>query len=367
MIMVNLSNLLFSLGLLIAAVICGLASHFLITRLLDRWHSHRPFAIRGMLLKLAYWHQPLRAILPAVFVAFVLPLLQFPPLALLLLRHALRLWFIAALAWFLIRTIAMARDMILSRYDLTVSNNLDARRAYTQIRLFERVLGVIILVFTAAAMLMTFSTVRELGVSILASAGLVGLVIGFAAQRSIATLLAGMHIAITQPIRLEDAVLVEDEFGWIEEITLSYVVVRVWDQRRLIVPITHFIEKPFQNWTRKTAALTGAVYLYCDYKLPVQEIRKELRRIVESTDLWDKNVCSLQVTKATADTIELRALCSGADASRTWNLRCYVREKLIEFMQTRFADSLPRTRVELERTKAKVSSLTGKEVRSEAA
>jgi hypothetical protein len=140
--------------------------------------------------------------------------------------------------------------------------------------------------------------------------------------------------------------VVEGEFGWIEEITLSYVVVKLWDQRRLIVPITHFIEKPFQNWTRNSSELIGSIYINSDYGLPVQDVREELRRILESTALWDRRVCALQVTNVSENTLQLRALASAGDASRTWDLRCYVREKLIEFVQLRFPQSLPRTRVE---------------------
>ena len=243
-------------------------------------------------------------------------------------------------------TIAIAREMILSRIDFTNRDDIHARSVSTQMRVFERVLVFVVLALAVAGMLMTFTAVREVGVSIFASAGVVGLIVGFAAQRSIATLLAGVHIAVTQPIRLQDAVVIEDEFGWIEEITLSYVVVRLWDQRRLIVPITQFIEKPFQNWTRNSSELIGSIYLYVDYRLPMQAVREELRRILESTTLWDRRVCALQVTDAGAESVQLRALASAGDASKTWDLRCYMREKLIEFIQLRFPDSLPRSRVE---------------------
>jgi len=317
-----------------------------------------------MRLQIEYWHSPLRAIVPAALLAMALPFLRFPAGLLIFIRHMLALWMIASIAWLVIRTIAMARDMILSRYDLAAKDSLSGRGVYTQVRVFDRLLRLLILLFAAAAMLMSFSSLREFGVSILASAGLAGLVIGFAAQRSIATLLAGMHIAITQPIRLQDAVLVEGEFGNVEEITLSYVVIRLWDERRLIVPISHFIEKPFQNWTRKTTALIGTVFVYCDYRIPVQELRNELFRIVESTDLWNRRVCALQVTGATQDGVELRALCSADDAPRTWDLRCYVREKLIEYMQARFPESLPQTRIRLSR--AKPTTQSPEEVRSAA-
>lgn len=193
---------------------------------------------------------------------------------------------------------------------------------------------------------MTFDKVRQIGVSILASAGIAGIIIGFAAQRSLATLIAGIQIAITQPIRIDDVVIVENEWGWIEEITLTYVVIRIWDQRRLVVPITYFIERPFQNWTRTSAELLGTVYLYADYGIPVDELRQELEKIVNASPLWDKRVAKIQVTNATEKTVEMRALVSAENSSNAWELRCLVREKLIDFMQRNYPERLPRIRLE---------------------
>ncbi|MDH3556523.1 MAG: mechanosensitive ion channel family protein, partial [Deltaproteobacteria bacterium] len=178
-------------------------------------------------------------------------------------------------------------------------------------------------------------------------AGIVGIIVGLAAQKSISTLFAGIQMAITQPIRIDDVVIVENEWGRIEEITLTYVVVRIWDLRRLIVPITYFLEKPFQNWTRISADLLGTVFLYVDYTVPVEAVRAELKRILESSPLWDKQVCTLQVTNATDRTLELRALMSAADSPRAWELRCDVREKLIGFIRQNYPDGLPKVRAEL--------------------
>jgi small-conductance mechanosensitive channel len=198
-------------------------------------------------------------------------------------------------------------------------------------------------------MLMVFQPVRQLGTAMIASAGVAGIVIGFAAQKSLGTLLAGFQIAMTQPIRIDDVVIVEGGWGKIEEITLTYVVVRIWDLRRLVVPITYFIEKPFQNWTRTSADILGTVMLQVDYTIPVDAVRQELTRILEESPNWDRKVNGLQVTEAKEKTLELRALMSSSDASKSWDLRCEVREKLVAFIQEHYPASLPLVRARLDR------------------
>ena len=187
----------------------------------------------------------------------------------------------------------------------------------------------------------------QFGTSLLASAGIAGVIIGFAAQRSIATLVAGFQIAVTQPIRIDDVVIVENEWGKIEDITLTYVVVQIWDLRRLVLPITYFIEKPFQNWTRASAELLGSVFLHVDYTMPLAPLREELDRILAASKLWDGKVKVLQVTDAREHTLELRVLASARDAPTAWDLRCEVREKLIAFLQAEHPTALPRDRIEL--------------------
>ncbi|OYW74366.1 MAG: hypothetical protein B7Z37_18145 [Verrucomicrobia bacterium 12-59-8] len=197
-------------------------------------------------------------------------------------------------------------------------------------------------------MLMVFDSVRQYGSSILASAGIAGLIVGVAAQRSIAGLLAGFQIAIAQPISIDDVVVVEGEWGRIEEITLTYVVVRIWYQRRLVLPINYFIEKPFQNWTRQTAEVPGTVFIQVDYSAPVGELRDELTRIVKASGHWDGRVVGLQVTDSLDSTLELRALASAADGSKARDLRCEIREKLVEYIRTNHPESLPRIRMGLD-------------------
>jgi small-conductance mechanosensitive channel len=215
----------------------------------------------------------------------------------------------------------------------------------------------IIALFAIASMLMVFQSVRQLGTAMIASAGVAGIVIGFAAQKSLGTLLAGFQIAMTQPIRIDDVVIVEGEWGRIEEITLTYVVVSIWDLRRLVVPITYFIEKPFQNWTRTSADILGTVTLQVDYVVPVDAVRQEFTRILQGSPNWDQKVNVLQVTDAKERTIELRALASSSDASKSWDLRCEVREKLIAFIQKNYPESLPRVRAHFERAPSQFGSV----------
>jgi small-conductance mechanosensitive channel len=207
---------------------------------------------------------------------------------------------------------------------------------------------VIVVVVALSIMLMTFPTIKHIGMSLLASAGLAGLIVGMAMKSTLSSLIAGIQIAFTQPIRIEDAVVVEGEWGWIEEIGTTYVVVRIWDLRRLVLPLSYFIEHPFQNWTRNSADLLATVFLYVDYAVPVEEVRAELRRIVESTKLWKGEVCVLQVSDATEHTLQLRALMDAHDSSAAWDLRCFVREKLIQFLQEKYPNALPKIRAELQ-------------------
>lgn len=320
----------------------------LFTRLIHLRHKRRPFVVGGLELDPSEWYAPLRILIPCVALRIVAPGLDLPAPAQLALQHVLDLLIIGSLAWIATRTVGMARLMIYNEYPVDMEDNLQARRVRTQVRIIARVLNVSVLVVAGAAMLMTFDQVRQFGVSLLASAGVAGIVLGFAAQKSIGTLLAGIQIAFTQPIRLDDVVIVEGEFGRIEEITLTYVVVKVWDQRRLVVPVTYFLDHTFQNWTRTSAQILGTVYLYADYTLPVEPLRQQLKRILDANELWDQRAWGLQVTGADAKTIELRALMSADDASEAWDLRCAVREQLIAFLQEQFPESLPRVRLERE-------------------
>lgn len=251
------------------------------------------------------------------------------------------------ITWLGIAIVKSIKHFVLSGYDMNNENNLKARKIHTQMRVFERIMIFLIVFISLAVALLSFEKIREIGLSLLASAGIAGLILGFAAQKSLSLLLAGFQIAITQPIRLEDAVIVEGEWGWIEEITLTYVVIRVWDKRRLVVPINYFIEKPFENWTRHSADIMGTVFIYADYGFPVEKMREEMKRILPQIPEWDGKVNVLQVTNCTEKTIELRALVSASNSPRAWDLRVRLREELIAFMQREYPQYLPKSRVTL--------------------
>ena len=341
----NVEKLVWPLGTLVATVLVALLVHHVLFRTLDRLARGTKTIVDDSLVR--HLRRPARLIIPILAVSFLLPLLTVPPRILIFLKQTFSLLLIVSVAWLLIKLVYVLEDLILNQYSIEIKDNLEARRVYTQIQILKKVVIAVVGVLALAAALMTFDKVRQLGTTLLASAGIVGIIVGLAAQKSISTLFAGIQMAITQPIRIDDVVIVENEWGRIEEITLTYVVVRIWDLRRLIVPISYFLEKPFQNWTRISAEILGTVFLYVDYTVPVEEVRAEMKRIVESSPLWDKRVCALQVTNATERTVELRALVSAADSSSAWELRCDVREKLIGFVRQNYPDGLPKVRAEL--------------------
>ena len=271
-------------------------------------------------------------------------------------RHLIIVLLVISITWFLILLLKVFKRRLLSKYDVSTENNLKARKVYTQFAILENIIIFILVILSIGIILMSFESIRNIGVSLLTSAGIAGIIVGLAAQKAIATLLAGIQIAITQPIRLDDAVIVEGEWGWIEEIALTYVVVRIWDKRRLVVPSTYFIENTFQNWTRTTSDIMGTVFLYTDYDISVDDLRAELTRLLEGSPLWDGKVNVLQVTNATEKSMELRALVSSKNSPTNWDLRVYIREKMIKFIKENYPKSLPRTRVVLENNDASDSN-----------
>jgi small-conductance mechanosensitive channel len=340
-------DIFFSLALIAAALLVSVVTYFFVLFLVRRLQNvvfFGKFKIPSFCLK-----APLRSLIPAVCVLSVMPMLRLRADIGAWLSNVFSLWFIASAGWFLIRVVHAGRESFLSLYDINTADNLKARRIYTQVKVIENIIIFVIVFLTVTFILLSFERVRQVGTGLLASAGVIGIVFGFAAQKTLGNFIAGIQIAFAQPIRIDDVVIVENEWGRIEEITLTYVVVRIWDLRRLILPISYFLEKPFQNWTRVSADILGSVFIYADYTVPVGKIRQELTRILENNPLWDKKVNSLQVTDTKESTVELRALMSAQDSPSAWDLRCQVREKLLTFLQRELPHSLPKTRVTLNR------------------
>jgi small-conductance mechanosensitive channel len=272
------------------------------------------------------------------------PVVPLPPETAALLARMMAVAVIGLIGWAAIVALHIAADLYLRRFRLDIDDNLLARKHNTQVRVLARTVDVLLIMLTLSAALMTFPAVRQYGVSLFASAGVAGIVAGLAARPVLSNLMAGVQLAMTQPIRLYDAVIVENEYGTIEEITSTYVVVKLWDLRRMIVPLTYFIEKPFQNWTRENSSLIGNVMMYLDYRAPVGIIRQKFRDIVKESKLWDGQTAALQITDFKEGTMELRLLMSARSSGAAFDLRCEVREKLIDFIQHEHPEALPHSR-----------------------
>jgi small-conductance mechanosensitive channel len=262
------------------------------------------------------------------------------------LRHIVGLLLIAATTWLLVRAISGFTEGFLSKHPSNVADNLQARRIHTQARVLSRTAMTIGVVVGCAMALMTFPGARQVGASLLASAGVIGIVAGLAAKPVFSNLIAGLQLALAQPIRMDDVLVVEGEWGRVEEITGTFVVVRLWDDRCLILPLSYFIEKPFQNWTRSSAQLLGSVFFYVDFGMPIAPLRSEMERIVRAAPEWDGRTFVLQVTDTTERTMQLRVLATAASSPLAFDLRCRIREGLIDFMQREYPQYLPRLRVE---------------------
>jgi small-conductance mechanosensitive channel len=261
------------------------------------------------------------------------------------LVHINTLLFIFSVTWIAIRFIKAGAYYLQGKLDIGATDNLDARKSLTQINVFKGIANTVIIIIAIATGLMTFDQARAIGLSLLTSAGIIGIIVGFAAQKSIGMILAGIQIAITQPIRIDDVVIVEGEWGRIEEITLTYVVVKIWDERRLILPVNYFLEKPFQNWTRTNADIMGTIFLYVDYSFPVESIRTVLPDMLKGNTDWDGRIWNVQVTDTTERYKEVRVLLSSADASKNWDLRTSIREKLICFINDNYPGTFVKIRI----------------------
>lgn len=331
--------------LVVLATSIGAATSAILLKIFARLAERTKYKLDDIIIK--HMRRPVQYLLPVLLVYPLLGIATLPIDQEETISGILKVLTVMLLAWLATCAVGVVEEGVLRHFDASVKDNLTARRVHTQIKLFRQVVLLIIMIITASVILMMFDQLRVIGVSLLASAGIAGMILGFSAQKVLGNLLAGIQIAITQPIRLGDVLIVENEWGWVEEITLTYVVVKIWDLRRLVIPISHFLEKPFQNWTRTSADILGTVFIYVDYTIPIDKLREELTRILQSTDLWDGKVNGLQVTDAKEHTLELRALMSAADSPKAWDLRCLVREKLVTFVQEHYPQCLPKFRTEL--------------------
>ena len=340
---VTLSELLVALGSALAAVLVVIVVvHLLVLGASRRWasardlarHARTPFRLLLVVLALGSVAESMRLdVVDASWWSAI--------------RLGLRLASIATGAWLLASVLLFLEDLGLKRYRTDVADNRAARRMRTQVLILRRLTVSVVVVVALGAALLSFPGVRTVGASLLASAGLISVVAALAAQSTLANVFAGIQLAFSDAIRIDDVVIVEEEWGWIEEITLSYVVVRLWDDRRMVLPSTYFTSTPFQNWTRHSSELLGAVEMDVDWQVDVGAMRRELERIVERTELWDRRTQVLQVTDAVGGLVRVRALVTAVDAGTLWDLRCLVREHLVSWVQRADAAGLPRVRAQL--------------------
>ncbi|MBV0912795.1 mechanosensitive ion channel family protein [Anianabacter salinae] len=338
--------------ILLAALILALALHTALFRATRGW-ADTDGGVAGSMLRNA--RRPTRLAFVLAALVIVVPRLDFSWRWQGWLAHLFLILLIVLIGWTAILLTRTFSDRAIRRHRMDTEDNLTARKFITQIRVLRRSATILLGIITVAAVMLTFDAVQEYGLSLFASAGAAGLILGLAARPVLANLIAGIQIAITQPIQLEDVVIVDGEWGWIEEIFATYVVVRIWDWRRMVVPLSFFIEQPFQNWTRESASIIGSVFWYLDYTVPVGQVREKLEEIVRESPHWDGNVINLQVTDTDKDTIALRGLMSARTSPQAWDLRCEVREKLIAWLQDTYPEALPRLRGELVQQPANLS------------
>lgn len=341
----HIPGVIWNIVLIALAVLGGLLIRFILTKILKFYYRRSNFYLIKEII--IYLYKPAGLFLPLIVMNALLPFMRMDKVAYHNLDRTIEIALTIAFAAMLINTIRIFMAVFYHIYDINQADNLKARRVRTQLQYLRQLLIALIVILTTAAILLSFENLRKLGTGLLGGVAIGATVVGFAAQQSLGNLLAGFQIAFTQPIRIDDVLVVEGEWGRVEEITLTYVVLQIWDNRRLILPISYFINNPFQNWTRKTSEILGAVFLYMDYSVPVDEVRAEFNRLIKSSPLWDGKVGVVQVTDAKENTIELRALMSAGNSGNAFDLRCFIRENLIKFIEKNYPGSLPRTRTEL--------------------
>lgn len=343
----SLPPLVWNISILLFSIIVGLLIQKLLVPVVKRYstpengYSITRSAIRHLSSIFALF-------IPLLIFNGLLPLMELSPAVRSIMLKGIEIALTVCFAIILIKIIRIVEDYFNNRFDSSKSDNLKERKIRTQLQFIRKVLITLIIVVTIAIVLLSFESMQKVGTGLLTGVGIGGIIIGFAAQKSLGNILAGFQIAFTQPIRIDDVLVIEGEWGRVEEITLTYVVVNIWDKRRLILPIQYFIEKPFQNWTRTTAEILGTVFIYTDFTVKVKALRDKLTELLQSNSLWDGQVNVLQVTDSKAEVMEIRCLMSCRNSGEAFDLRCYVREHMIDFIQSEYPESLSRTRVSLD-------------------
>ncbi|WP_374470217.1 mechanosensitive ion channel family protein [Phenylobacterium sp.] len=328
------------------AVAAALMAHVVVVRLVRGALRRRDEFWRALLVRT---RRPARMLTVLIVLGAVAPAAPLSPGATALFQHVMLIAFILVMGWITMTALDIGAALYMRRYRVDVSDNLIARKHLTQVKILRRAVAVLVMVVSVGLALMTISGVRQWGVSLLAAGGAASILVGLALQPLLSNIFAGIQIAVTQPIRIDDAVIVENEWGNVEEITTTYVVVRLWDERRMVLPLTYFLQKPFQNWTRESAQLMGTAMLYVDYALAVEPVRRKLEEILRASPHWDGRVGVVQLTDLKERTMELRCLVSAAASGPLFDLRCEVREKMIAWLQAEHPYALPRERQVLHR------------------
>jgi small-conductance mechanosensitive channel len=331
-------ELLIGLVVVVAAII-GLIAAGIVLAIIDRLIKQS--AILSAFLNCKRLRPPVYTVMPVLLIFLGLRLTFPAELEEPFFAGLVKITSVALLYWLAMRIVDVTSQALSKRYDINVRDNLRARQVQTRIIVVRRIVSFIVFLVALSSVFLMFQELRTLGVSLLASAGIAGVVLGFAAQKTLGNLLAGFMIAISQPVRIEDAVLVEGQWGWIEEINLVSVVVRLWDKRRLILPISYLLEHPFENWTRTSADIIGEVDLFTDYAMPIEPLRAELAGILRDTDLWDGKTQNVQVSDCDKDVMKIRILVSAGDSGSAWDLRCLVRERMLAFISRDYPQCLP--------------------------
>ena len=332
------NDLLKPVLIIIVSVLIGLVFQWFVFWLLRLYQKRKPSVLKEQML--LHLKTPTKFLFPLYFVHvafFVLKIDSF-------WHTAMQILIIINFAWAFIACLKVAEDVVKEKFKIKAHHKAKDRKVLTQLRFMKSIASVVIIILAISAILWNIPSVRELGKTLLTSAGVVGIIVGVAAQKSIANLITGFQIAFTQTIKIDDQVVVEGEFGTVEDITLNYVVIKTWDWRRLVLPLNYFNEKPFVNWSFNSKKLIGSVFFYVDYTFPVSELRTKLMEVLEEDPLWDNKIAELLVTNTDNRSMEIRATIGAKNSADAWSLRCKVREELVGFIQNNHPNALPKIR-----------------------